>query len=288
MMMAEEAPLDTRFWWYVDRLVAESTIVVDRPRGSVHPQYSELKYPLDYGFLESTSAGDGHGIDVWCGSLEGIRVTGAIVTVDLTKSDSEVKLLVGCTAEEAELALAMHQTGAQAAILLSRPSQREEAFSPILQEVPFYDVEVQQLEPQLVAGIRAITTQDGIASTFASLLPEITEYLKEHEVSSTGAPYVRYFHVGADRVDMEVGMTVAGSVEGNARIELGELPGGAVATTTHTGPYEGLADAYAALVEWIRGQGRQETGTPWEVYASHPGEDPDFGAGETRIFWPIL
>jgi effector-binding domain-containing protein len=217
-----------------------------------------------------------------------MRVTGAIVTVDLSKRDSEVKLLVGCTAEEGDLALAVHQSDGQAAILISRPSQREESFSPTLHQVPDYAVEVQQLEPQLVAGIRAITTQEEIASTFTLLIPEITEYLKEHEVSSAGTPYVRYFHVGADRVDLEVGMTVAGSVEGNARIELGELPGGAVATTTHTGPYEGLADAYAVLVEWIRGQGRQETGTPWEVYASYPGEDPDFNPGEIHIFWPIL
>jgi inorganic pyrophosphatase len=280
--------VDTRFWKYIDRLVGESTIEVDRPRGSAHPRYSEMEYPLDYGHLDGTSGGDGNSIDVWRGSLEEMRVTGAIVTVDLAKRDSEMKLLVGCTAEETELALAMHQTGVQASILLSRPSQREEAFSSTLDEMPAYTVEVQQLEPQLVAGIRAITTQEEIASTFSLLIPEITEYLKEHEVTSMGAPYVRYFHVGADRVDLEVGMTVAGSVEGNARVELGELPGGAVATTTHTGPYEGLADAYAALVEWIRGQGRQETGTPWEVYASHPKEDPDFGAGETCIFWPIL
>jgi inorganic pyrophosphatase len=286
--MAEEAPVDTRFWIYVDRLVAESAVVVNRPRGSADPRYAEAEYPLDYGFLEGTSAGDGRAIDVWCGSLEETRVTGAIVTVDLLQRDSEVKLLVGCTTEEAELALAMHQTDGQAAILVSRPGQREEAFSPSPDEIPSYTVEVQQFEPQLVAGIRAITTQAEIASTFAALVPEITDYLKEHEVSSAGAPYVRYFHVGADRVDMEVGMTVAGSVEGNARVELGELPGGDVATTTHTGPYEGLADAYAALVEWIRVQGRQETGTPWEVYATHSEEDLDSAQWQARIFWPIL
>src|SRR5947209_7687185 len=163
--MAEEALVDTRFWLYVDRLVTESTIVVDRPRGSVHPQFSELEYPLDYGFLESTSAGDGRGIDLWRGSLEGMRVTGVVLTVDLFKRDSEVKLLVGCTVEEADLALAVHQTGGQAAILVSRPSPREEAFSPTLDEIPHYTVEIQQLEPQLVAGIRAITTQEEIAST---------------------------------------------------------------------------------------------------------------------------
>lgn len=280
--------METRFWLYADRLVAESKIVVDRPRGSTHPRYPEVEYPLDYGFLEGTSSHDGGGVDVWRGSLDHMRVTGAIVTLDLLKRDSEVKLLVGCTADEADLALATHQTGSHAALLMNRPSQREEAFSPMVKEVPAYAIEVQQLEPQMIAGIRAITTQAEIASTFATLAPEIAEYLKENNVSASGAPYVRYFHMGADRVDLEVGMRISGAIVGNARIEFGELPGGDVATTVHTGPYEGLADAYAALIEWIRDQGRQETGTPWETYSSHPDEDFHAAEWRTQIFWPIL
>jgi inorganic pyrophosphatase len=286
--VTEEASVDTRFWTYADRLVAESKIIVDRPRGSAHPRYPEVEYPLDYGFLDGTSAMDGGGIDVWRGSLDEPRVMGAIITMDLIKRDSEVKLLVGCTAEEADLALAMHQTGSHAALLVSRPSQREEAMSPTLEVVPSYTIEVQQLEPQMVVGIRAITTQADIASTFTTLAAEIAEFLKEHDVSPVGAPYVRYFHVGADRVDMEVGVKVSGEIEGNARVEIGELPGGAVATTVHTGPYEGLVDAYAALIEWIRDNGRKETGSPWEVYAINPEGDPGSDQWQTQIFWPIL
>jgi effector-binding domain-containing protein len=154
--------------------------------------------------------------------------------------------------------------------------------------VPSYTIEVQQLEPQMVVGIRAITTQADIASTFTTLAAEIAEFLKEHDVSPVGAPYVRYFHVGADRVDMEVGVKVSGEIEGNARVEIGELPGGAVATTVHTGPYEGLVDAYAALIEWIRDNGRKETGSPWEVYAINPEGDPGSDQWQTQIFWPIL
>jgi inorganic pyrophosphatase len=280
--------VDIRFWMYADRLVAEGKIVVDRPRGRAHPRYPEVEYPIDYGFLEGTSAIDGGGIDVCRGSLAGMRVTGAILTVDLLKRDSEVKLLVGCTSEEADLALAMHQTGSRAALLVGRPSEQEEAFSPTLEEAPSYTVEVQQLEPQMVAGIRAITTQAEIASTFTTLAPEIAEYLKENHGSWTAAPYVRYFHVGADRVDMEVGVRVWGAIEGNARVELGELPGGDVATTIHIGPYEGLVVAYAALVEWIRDHGRQETGAPWEVYTTYPEEDFESARWQTQIFWPIL
>jgi inorganic pyrophosphatase len=51
-------------------------------------------------------ASDGSGIDVWVACLPERRVTGAIVTVDALKRDAEVKLLISCTCEEAEQALA--------------------------------------------------------------------------------------------------------------------------------------------------------------------------------------
>lgn len=89
------------FWRAFDDMVAASPIRIDRPRGSAHPRYSDFIYPLDYGYLEGTTSGDGGGIDVWVGSLGGERVTALVCCVDLEKRDVEVKILVGCTQEEA-------------------------------------------------------------------------------------------------------------------------------------------------------------------------------------------
>lgn len=108
------------FWAALDRLVAESTIRIDRPKGTAHPRYPEFVYPFDYGYLEGTRAGDGHGIDVWRGSLPADRVTGIVCTVTLFKRDSEIKLLLGCTPDEADTILAKHKTGTQSAILVRR------------------------------------------------------------------------------------------------------------------------------------------------------------------------
>jgi len=110
-----------RFWTHADRLVAEHPIVIDRPGGSAHPRFPELIYPFDYGYLDGTGAIDGDGVDCWRGSLAEPRVTGAIVTVDTHKADSEVKWLVGCTPEEMQRALDTHRTEWQAAILIMRP-----------------------------------------------------------------------------------------------------------------------------------------------------------------------
>jgi inorganic pyrophosphatase len=108
------------FWHKLDQLVATNTVRIDRPKGSVHPRYPSFRYPLDYGYLAGTRSGDGDGIDVWAGSLPAQTVTGIICTVDLQKRDSETKILLGCTPEETQQILAIHNAGSQAAILIDR------------------------------------------------------------------------------------------------------------------------------------------------------------------------
>ena len=88
------------FWDYLDKLVKESEIIIDRPKGSSHPKFPDYSYPLDYGYLENTSSMDGEGIDVWLGSEPSKKLDAIICTVDLIKKDSEIKLLIGCTQEE--------------------------------------------------------------------------------------------------------------------------------------------------------------------------------------------
>jgi inorganic pyrophosphatase len=108
------------FWRNVDALVASATVIIDRPKGSAHPRYPDYIYPLDYGYLEGTVAVDGGGVDVWIGSLPDRQVTAVVCTVDLTKSDAEVKILLGCTPAEAQIILAVHNQGPMAAILVPR------------------------------------------------------------------------------------------------------------------------------------------------------------------------
>lgn len=96
------------FWDALDALAAACERVIDRPRGTVHPKYPSFVYPLDYGYLKNTSSADGEGIDIWLGSDARQQIDAVIVTVDLLKRDSEIKILIGCTEDEKRLALRAH------------------------------------------------------------------------------------------------------------------------------------------------------------------------------------
>lgn len=96
------------FWQAIDKLVSESELVIDRPKGSRHPRYPDVIYQVDYGYLKGTASMDGGGIDVWKGTKENPSVDAVMCIVDLVKRDSEIKLLFGCTEEEKEIVHRFH------------------------------------------------------------------------------------------------------------------------------------------------------------------------------------
>lgn len=95
------------FWKALDKLIDTSEIIIDRPKGTAHPKYPDYIYKVDYGYLKNTTSMDGDGIDVWVGTGEK-TVDAIICTVDLMKSDSEIKILLGCTEEEKEIIYQTH------------------------------------------------------------------------------------------------------------------------------------------------------------------------------------
>lgn len=112
------------FWQKLDTLLLSSKLVVDRPRNSSHYKYSNLVYPVDYGYLNDTMSSDQSPIDVFRGSEKSNLVQAIAVSADILKKDCEVKLLVGCSEEEIHDILEfLNQTEFQKAVLLRRGNE---------------------------------------------------------------------------------------------------------------------------------------------------------------------
>ena len=109
------------YWLALEQMVETCEIVIDRPKGSRHPRYETVVYPMDYGFLKGTGAIDGGGVDIWVGSSTSEDgVVGVLATVDLFKKDAEIKILYKCTETEITEALTTANSGYQSAILVRR------------------------------------------------------------------------------------------------------------------------------------------------------------------------
>lgn len=108
------------FWDYLDRLISEHRIVIDRPKGSAHPRYPQVIYPVDYGYLEGTTASDRGGIDIWVGSTGASQPDAIICTLDLLKRDAEIKILLGCSENEIRAILKLLNDDSMRGLLIRR------------------------------------------------------------------------------------------------------------------------------------------------------------------------
>ncbi len=72
------------------------TVTVDRPLGSRHPQYPDLYYPINYGYISGTVAADGEEIDAYILGVDRpiTQFTGRVIAVIHRRNDVEDKLVV--------------------------------------------------------------------------------------------------------------------------------------------------------------------------------------------------
>ncbi len=109
------------FWQKLDTLLMSGDLSLDRPKGTRHPQYSNLIYPVDYGYLHGTITGDPEQVGVYKGSIDVFQADAIVVCADILKKDLEVKILVGCTEKEIQGILEfLNQTNFQKSILIRR------------------------------------------------------------------------------------------------------------------------------------------------------------------------
>ena len=72
------------------------TVTVDRPLGSDHPEYKDMYYPINYGYIEGIIAPDGEEQDAY---ILGVDVpvekfTGKIIAIVHRRDDVEEKWVV--------------------------------------------------------------------------------------------------------------------------------------------------------------------------------------------------
>ena len=72
------------------------TVTIDRPLGSYHPEYKDLYYPVNYGYIKGTIAADGEEVDAYILGVEAplLEFCGQVIAIIHRKNDIEDKLVV--------------------------------------------------------------------------------------------------------------------------------------------------------------------------------------------------
>jgi len=85
-----------------------------------------------------------------------------------------------------------------------------------------------------------------------------------------------------DVPNVEVGVELLEPFPLVGRVVASTLPEGRAAVTVHRGPYQGLASAHSAAVQWCASQGLVLAGPRWEVYGHHRDDPAEL---ETEVFY---
>ena len=136
-----------------------------------------------------------------------------------------------------------------------------------------YEVHLTTHQRARTAVVRGRVTTSDIADFLGTAYDEVLRVLARQGTAPAGPPFSRYAPTGDGHFDVEAGFPVRGVVEADGRVVASELPGGSVASTLHTGPYDQVAAAHTALSRWLDEHGHDAAGCAWESYLDEPDVD---------------
>lgn len=142
-----------------------------------------------------------------------------------------------------------------------------------------YDVVLKELEPQLVAGVRAVIPHYG---AIGQLFDELYAHLGQHGSGGMAVGIDHNEEYKERDPDMEAVAYLAEPMPEGGRVRVYTLPGGTVASTIHRGPWEGMSAAYMALMAWLQESGYAPCGPSRELYL-HQAPTPDAHVTEIQI-----
>jgi effector-binding domain-containing protein len=139
-------------------------------------------------------------------------------------------------------------------------------------------------QPTLI--VRTRTPVQGLPQVLGKAYGAIMQHMTELGELPHGAPFVAYYNMDMQDLDIEVGFPVGKPLPARGEVKPGEMPAGKYAATTFSGPYPEMGPAYDALNKWMQENGYQPTGVVYEVYLNDPTQVAPQEL-QTKILFPL-
>jgi effector-binding domain-containing protein len=160
-------------------------------------------------------------------------------------------------------------------------------------DVKLTEPKVEERTEQHYMGIRTQVPMSALGEQIPTLIDEVFAWLGRHEIALAGPPLARFHVIDMEgKLDIELGVPVAGAVAGDDRVSPGVMPAGRYASLIYTGVENGIA-GNAALLDWGAAQGL--TWDRWddpkgdafggrvEYFLDGPEDHPDPATWDTEV-----
>lgn len=149
-----------------------------------------------------------------------------------------------------------------------------------------YQCELTEEAAQTTLSIRTRTSLQNLPQVIGNAYAAIGQHLAQLDQCPAGAPFAAYHNMDMQNLDVELGFPVSKELPSKDQIKAGTIPGGKFAVVLHTGPYEKIGPAYAALTKWIAEKGYEPTGVAYEFYLNDPMQTKPEDL-KTRVMFPL-
>jgi effector-binding domain-containing protein len=146
------------------------------------------------------------------------------------------------------------------------------------------EVTVKAVDPAPTAVIAAATTWAEFPEMWRPMLDQVWRFLRSDAPQGVYKQGHNVMLYKDDVPNVEVGVQVSRSFEPTGHVVASALPGGLVATATHTGPIAQIGDTHRAVREWSSASGYRLAGPHWEIYGD---PDPSTGDFDVKVFWSL-
>jgi effector-binding domain-containing protein len=149
-----------------------------------------------------------------------------------------------------------------------------------------YNCEVTDRPDQHTLSIRTRAPVEALPQTLGKAYGEISQYLSAIGQAPAGAPFVAYFNMDMQDLDMEIGFPVPRQIPGQGEIQSGTIPAGKYAVCLYVVPYKDVGSAYEDLAQFVVESGYEPTGVSYEYYLNDPTDTPP-EALQTQVVFPL-
>ncbi|NVM45409.1 MAG: GyrI-like domain-containing protein [Candidatus Lokiarchaeota archaeon] len=149
-----------------------------------------------------------------------------------------------------------------------------------------YKCKIIKRDAQSVLAVRTTSSAQNLPVALGKNYGAIMQYLGQLNEQTSGPPFVAYYNMDMQNLDIDIGIPVAKKIADKDEIKASEIPAGKYASCLYIGPYSGMAPTYELLAKFVEDKGYESTGIAYELYLDDPSVVPPEKL-QTQILFPL-
>ncbi len=156
-------------------------------------------------------------------------------------------------------------------------------------KAPAVEITMVKVEPMNYYSIAGDVQWNNIKDFLGNSYGQIMDHLGADAANMTMQPFAIYheWNEEAKMAKMEAGIAATSQKPGTDKIKKGTTHGGSALKAIHVGGYN-TEPEHMAMYKYTQDNGIEMVGSPWEVYVTDPGEEPDSTKWVTEVYYPVI